>query len=318
MRSFMPFCAPRIAMVALLAVTSLAAQSSVVDSLANAQVKVQPQTQPAAPATPASKTAAPSTDAVREVRVLAVAGREYRTFYPDWQQRAGEIIVAASQRIEPALGIRFKVAGYRAWDYEVAPKTADEGLRRLHKIAPGDCDLVVAFTLVTFPGPTVGAEVRGVSNYFSQYVLIPDQWGTTGATTRLVHELCHVFGAFHVTDPNSVMRPAFQKTPAKFTFGDAAEQVMRLTRKVDFRSGVESLDATTMTKVRELYRQHHHPSERATDDPIVRGYQYQARRAKWAGDAKREEAMTAAAEKLSGDRSTAIQAPRGLDQSDKP
>ena len=163
----------------------------------------------------------------------------------------------------------------------------------------------MAFTLVTFPGPTVGAEVRGVSNYFSQYVLIPDQWGTTGATTRLVHELCHVFGAFHVADPNSVMRPAFQKTPAKFTFGDAAEQVMRLTRKVDFRSGVESLDATTMTKVRELFsRQHHHPSERVTDDPDkVPQATNTRRRAKWAGDAKREEAMTAAAgEKFSGNR----------------
>jgi len=259
-----------------------------------------------------------ATNAVREVRVLAVAGREYRTFYPDWQQRTGEIIAAASRRIEPALGIRFKVAGYQAWDYEVAPKTADEGLRRLHQISPGDCDLVVAFTLVTFPGPTVGAEVRGVTNYFSQYVLIPDQWGTTGATTRLVHELCHAFGAFHVADPNSVMRPAFQKTPAKFTFGDAAEQVVRLTRKVDFRSGVESLDATTMTKVREIYRQQHHPSEPATDDPIVRGYQYQARRAKWAGDARREEAMTDAAQRLLGDHSTTNQVPSDLNRGGTP
>ena len=240
-------------------------------------------------------------DAVREIRVLAVAGREYRTFYPDWQQRTGELVAAASRRIEPALGLRFTVADYRAWDYEQAPKTAGEGFRRLHQIEPGDCDLVVAFTLVTFPGPTAGAEIRGVSNFFSQYVLIPDQWGARGATTRLVHELCHTFGAFHVADPVSVMRPAFERTPSKFTFGEAAQQVVRLTRDVDLRRGVESLDAKTMAKVRSLYRQQHHPLERAADDPIVCGYRYQAHRAEWAGDTERAKALTETAERLAAD-----------------
>jgi hypothetical protein len=294
MASFVPGSSSRLSAAAVVVFAVLAAQLRAGEPQASDQVG----SQGAAPAKTAS-----DVEAVREVRVLAVAGRAYRTFYPDWQQRTGELIRAASRRIEPALGIRFKVAGYRAWEYEVAPKTADEGLRRLHQIEPGDCDLVVAFTLVAFPGPRVGAEVRGVSNYFSQYVLIPDQWGTTGATTRLVHELCHVFGAFHVADPNSVMRPAFQRTPSKFTFGDAAQQVVRLTRDVDLRRGVESLDAKTMAKIRALYRQRHHPSEAVADDPIVRGYQYQARRAKWAGDTERAKAMTAAADRLAADRS---------------
>ena len=280
MLSFAHSSTPRLAAAAMLACAVLAAQPSRAEAGADAQA---------------------GGDAVREIRVLAVAGREYRAFYPDWQQRAGELVAAASGRIEPALGLRFTVGGYRAWDYELAPKTADEGFRRLHQIELGDCDLVVAFTLVTFPGPAAGAEVRGVSNYFSQYVLIPDQWGVSGATTRLVHEMCHVFGAFHVADPASVMRPAFQRTPSKFTFGDAAQQVVRLTRDVDLRRGVESLDAKTMEGVRKVYRQYHHPSERAADDPIVRGYQYQARRAEWSGDTRRAKALTETAERLPAD-----------------
>ena len=185
--------------------------------------------------------------------------------------------------------------GYQGWEYKKAlPQTASEAFEWLHKIDRGDADLVIGFTMVPFPGPR--GEIRGVTQYFSQCVVIPDCWGTTGATTRLVHELCHVFGAFHVAATDSVMQLGFERTPKTFHFGEPTEQTVELAKDVDFNEGVDSLSAETQAKIREIYRVHHHPLESIDEDPIVAGYRYQARRPGWVGDTERNERMQAIAD----------------------
>jgi hypothetical protein len=235
---------------------------------------------------------------VRDVKVLVAGGKEYRAFYRDkWQSRAGGIVEAAAARFEEQFPIHFRIVGYRAWEYKTAPLSAGDAFEWLHKIDRGDAELVIGFTMVPFPGPR--GEIRGVSQYFSRFVVIPDCWGATGATTRLVHELCHVFGAFHVAAPDSVMQLGFERTPKIFRFGAPVEQMIALAKDVDFETGVESLSSDTQAKIREIYRAHHHPLESVDEDPVVVGYRYQARRAQWAGDTKRAGQMQAVADRLS-------------------
>ncbi|HEY2838081.1 MAG TPA: M12 family metallo-peptidase [Pirellulales bacterium] len=235
---------------------------------------------------------------MREVKVLVAGGNEYRNFYTDWQSRATAIVDGASKHLEKEFGLRFKVAGFASWDYKKAPRTSDEAFRSLHKVPVGDADLVVGFTLVSFAGPR--GEVRGLTQYFSQYVVIPDGWGVPGATTRLVHELSHVFGAFHVDEQDSVMLPGFEKTPRTFKFGRAAEAVIPLTRNVKLQEGVGSLSAESQQSLRAIYRQYHHPIEAIDEDPIVIGYRYQSLRWELAGDEERSAKMKAEMERVKG------------------
>lgn len=235
---------------------------------------------------------------VREVKVLLAGGKEYRAFYREkWQARARGIVEGAAARFEQQFPIHFRVVGYRDWEYKTAPQTAGEAFQWLHKIPLGDADLVIGFTMVPFPGPR--GEIRGVTQYYSQCVVIPDCWGTSGATTRLVHELCHVFGAFHVADANSVMQMGFERTPQIFTFGESTEDVVNLAKDADLKEGVGSLSPDTQKRIRAIYRTFHHPLENLEDDPIVVGYRYQARRAGWAGDEERREQMQQIADRLS-------------------
>lgn len=233
---------------------------------------------------------------VREIKVLVAGGNEYRSFYSDWQSRGSTIVEGASKHLEKQCGLRFKVVGFANWEYKKAPRTADEAFRSLHKVPVGPADIVIGFTLVSFAGPR--GEVRGLTQYFSQYVVIPDGWGVPGATTRLVHELSHVFGAFHVSEPDSVMAPGFEKTPRTFRFGLAADAVFPLTRNVKLQEGVGSLSAEAQQSLRSIYRQYHHPLEAIDEDPVVIGYRYQSLRSELAGDEARSAKMKAEMERV--------------------
>jgi hypothetical protein len=231
------------------------------------------------------------------MKVVIAGGKEYRAFYSNWHERTRQIVEAASQRFEQQFPIRFRIVGYREWNYRRAPDLAGDAFQWLHKIDRGDADLVIGFTMVAFPGPR--GEIRGVTQYFSRCVVIPDNWGKTGAVTRLVHELCHVFGAFHIAATDSVMQLGFERTPKTFRFGAPTEQMIELTKDFDLDEGIDSLSEETQRKIREIYRTNHHPLEDADEDPVVVGYRYQAKRASWAGDTKRSERMQAIADRLS-------------------
>jgi predicted Zn-dependent protease len=118
----------------------------------------------------------------------------------------------------------------------------------------------------------------GVTNSFGKYLLIRESTSPALANRSeliVLHELCHVFGAFHVDDPRSVMQPAIENCPHQFTVTQPTCDVMRLTRQMDLDRGVESLDAETIGKITDLYRKHRHPAETG-EDPVTTGYAFQA------------------------------------------
>jgi len=237
---------------------------------------------------------------VREVKVMVVAGLEYRLYYQDWQDRARGIITGASRHTEAQLGLKFVATEFRNWEYTGgrSPKSPDETIEQLTRFKPGKCDLVVALTLVAFPGPEAGSEIRGFTQYFSQYVVVPDQWVVVGAQTRLVHELCHVFGAFHEANPDSVMRPSYQGTPRQFEFSQSTREIVSLTKDLDLSRGVEGLAPEAARRIRELYRVAHHPREAVTEDPVSRAFEAAARRAEKFGDAATAKAIRQTAERF--------------------
>ena len=214
--------------------------------------------------------------ALREFGVVAVADTGYRLQYPQWRERIAQLMGRVSNHFDGNFGIRFKLAECREWDYQSAGRPANESLSQLWKIDPGPSDLVVGFTVSDF-SRWQQAEL-GVTNSFGQHVLIRESTSPAlAARVDLVvlHEFCHVFGAFHVDDPRSVMQPALEACPHQFTVTEPTRRVVALARNIDLRRGVESLDEATARQVSQLFQTYRHRGE-SQDDLITKGYGYQA------------------------------------------
>ena len=84
--------------------------------------------------------------------------------------------------------------------------------------------------------------------------------------------LAHVW-CLSCLDKTSMMRWSVDAVPIDYAFGDTVRQVILLSRDFDFRSGVKSLKPENARRIRELYKEYHHPNDPADNDPITSGYQ---------------------------------------------
>ena len=212
----------------------------------------------------------------RIVQVKAVADVGYRRKFSDWEQRIRKLLERVSAHFDGYFGIRFNLVECQPWEEQCVGRPANESLIELFKVEPGDAQLVVGFTVIDV-SRWQQAEL-GVTNNFGRYLLIRESTSPALANRSeliVLHELCHVFGAFHVDDPRSVMQPAIEFCPHQFTVTQPTCEVLRLARRMDLQRGVESLDEATLSKITELYRKHRHPAETG-EDPVTTGYAFQA------------------------------------------
>ena len=135
----------------------------------------RPPLRPGERAEPEAERGASRWPDVRELTVVVAGGKEYRAFYREkWQARARGIVEAAAAHFEEQFPIRVRVVGFRDWNYKTAPQSAGDAFEWLHQVDRGEADLVIGFTLVPFPGRR--GEIRGVTQYFSRCIVIPDGW----------------------------------------------------------------------------------------------------------------------------------------------
>ena len=169
-----------------------------------------------------------SVSSQRTVRVKALADPSFRARNPRWDAEVRGIIEAASDYYEREFDIRLVTQSTTAWPAdERIPSTANL-LVKLRQEFPaarndGSYDLLVAFTAegVSRYLPSgrprvdrIGNCQQGLSNYVvtTAHEVFRYQ-GVSGEPTHdllaLIHELGHVFGAEHVTNPSSIMHEDF-------------------------------------------------------------------------------------------------------------
>ena len=241
-----------------------------------------------APSVPAPK--------LREIKVLAVADIEYRNRFPDWQERVKGLVGAASRYYESEFGLRFTVLACKPWEFNARYQPSmEEKLVSLQKIELGQADLLIAFVR-SVQHRENGAAI-GWGFWLCEYMLVTDLWPELvdgaqlmplvcrqilkkpgfGSTMTLIHELGHLFGAFHVDNAESIMYFSTMKiVPPRIQFDDVNRQVILATRDVDFRVAPEGLPRASALKIRDLYRAHHVRTEPADLDPITTAYRYRA------------------------------------------
>lgn len=215
----------------------------------------------------------------RQITVHAVADEAYRRVFADWDDRIAEIVATASNYFDDALGIRLKLVRCQPWKHEAAAQ-GDLGplVANLVRIEPADAELVIGWIA---RGQAIAGQpgwyAHSWSAPFGRHILIADMDRRLvyGAAEQLVQRLAVAFGAFYVLDHKSIMQKILENVPYPFEFGEVPGQVLLLSRDVDFRVGVRSLRPEAARQIRSLYRQHHHPSEPISEDPVSRAYRVQ-------------------------------------------
>ncbi|MCU0870952.1 MAG: hypothetical protein MUE50_01265 [Pirellulaceae bacterium] len=211
-----------------------------------------------------------------------------------WENRIRGIIGNASPYFEQAFGISVQLTECRVWPYNWRDTAAaDSVIPELWKISPGEADVVIGF--VAFRGQIKAIE--GETVYFSQHLVVSDanDYHPNRAVQVLVHELAHVFGAFHVNDRTSVMQLTIDDIPIQLdshkkpvlSFGRIPTLVIKLTFDVDLHQGIESLNDDVKSTLQQFYQLYGHRKDQAESDPVTSAYIYLARRAEMAGDKER-------------------------------
>ncbi len=228
----------------------------------------------------------------RVVTVRAIADSTYRNAFPEWRERARRVIAGASAYYQREHAIRLVVTETRAWDYDGLSDDLKARWSRLLHEPPRDVDLIIA--MVGYGDySNVGGEAAftgqlGRAAFFGQHLMLADRqdYHINRAKMILIHELGHVFGAFHVPDQNLIMYPGYLELPTDdiiagtVPFGETLDEVISLTKGFTFRDGVRSLPPETQRRIQSLYRRHGLASESRETDPVTSGYRYLEQRAK--------------------------------------
>jgi hypothetical protein len=237
-----------------------------------------PETRGAAAAT---KTGSRVEADVRIVRVRALADATYRRVVDDWNQRIRAIVTAASEYFEANFQIRFDLVGIQPWEYRGVARHPESRLKALLAVQPEDADLLIGF--IGFGEYYTSGEITyitgllGMGMPFGQHVMVSgsDHFHLNRDKVVLIHELAHVFGAFHVDNRRSLMYPMHSGVPTeiltegKFEMEPPLREVVMAARKLDFQRGVDSLDPEARRRIQTLARQYRLPRESRAPTPIA-------------------------------------------------
>jgi hypothetical protein len=243
--------------------------------------------QPPTPATAANSLPTPGDNGVRVVRLSAIADATYRQVVDDWRDRIRQTVAGASKYYEANFRVRLELDEIRAWEYRGLADDVEGRVKQVLQVSPGSSDLLVAFIGLGDYYKTEEQTFRtghlGAGFPFGQHLLVSgnDDFHVNREIAVLIHELAHGFGAFHVTDRRSLMQPGYDDAPirevltAQVPLDAVSMEIIGLTRQVDFRRGVTSLDAATQRRLKQLALWHRHPAEAYAMSPIALGHAYQ-------------------------------------------
>jgi len=138
-----------------------------------------------------------------------------------WQARLSRRINDANQILLPFCGAFLDIVSFGTWESDAEITDFETGFREfISEVDPSPAVLAIGFSsqwaTLSSPAPL------GISaGPLSRHILVREYGRQITESERLetlLHELGHYFGAAHVPDDNSVMRPHLEKRPARERF----------------------------------------------------------------------------------------------------
>jgi len=145
-------------------------------------------------------------------------------------------------------GIRLKIKEIEYWKFDRRQEHIEDWLNDLRrKVSPGRCDMVLG---VISPRNSRNAPF-GIAKYFGGYVLIRYLRSDTAMKALLLHELCHMFGAVDLNEPNSLM----DTSNAGMTFDEFTSNIILLNKQRSFLPESFPLSENLIDEAIALYKQ---------------------------------------------------------------
>jgi len=180
----------------------------------------------------------------RVVRVKVLADSKLRETHPRWREETASLVEAASDHFENDFGIRFLVVKVEPLPQTDKITSTQALLIELNKLSPREgealYDLLIGFTGERLPVYGGGGRARvdrigncrvGLGRYVAASFTAPFHYRGPNSdpsidVIALIHELGHIFGAEHNTDPLSIMNENF----------DYRSDFDRASREIIFRN----------------------------------------------------------------------------------
>jgi tetratricopeptide (TPR) repeat protein len=195
--------------------------------------------------------------AVRVLRVRVAADDELRA-RADWEQVVRDHLQFASDYYEKTFDIRFDVQEIVAWDSDDESAGLGDLVDELEKTIPvTGVDVVIGLSAQR-PKPGKLSKYVGLPTGLTPSLgrvslvrVMPDD-ENYDLRLALIHEVAHLFGAFHTAQQDSIMRESVQG-PRTFQIDVENGKMVRLLRLFDFEKGVEGLDEDTLKRMTGIW-----------------------------------------------------------------
>ncbi len=166
-----------------------------------------------------------------------------------WRRNLNAWITAVNRSFESAFSISWQVADIVNWHSDDQIRDVRAMIASLrHTVGTGPAEVLLGLS-----GQAVGSAGAGMP---FRDVAVAVRHSVSGYDMPVViaHELGHLFGAWHVADPRSVMFAAGART---LRFDAITHDLIQLMRDFDFGTGVLGIDGPTAFRISRIFARGH-------------------------------------------------------------
>jgi tetratricopeptide (TPR) repeat protein len=197
-------------------------------------------------------------EASREIAVTAAVSSQFKKD-PEWRNDIAARLRVTNEMFEKKFGIHFTLRKVLDWVPQDETRAMSLLIEELRASIPlGTDEVVIGFHHMTKPlgKETVeDLDTVGTAEFFKGYMMIRDPFHPMDETKRgsvLMHETAHLFGAVHNSNPDALMSPSLSKNTAP-ALDPENEEIIRLTKNVDFTRGLDSFSPETLSSLIRIY-----------------------------------------------------------------
>jgi tetratricopeptide (TPR) repeat protein len=193
----------------------------------------------------------------RLLRIRAAADDELRQ-RDDWESVVRDHLQFASSYYEQAFGIRFRLVQVVEWDSDDTSAGLADLVDELERdVSPDGVDVVVGFSAQRPRPGKLSKSVAlptGLTPSLGRVSLIRVMPEDENYDLRLavIHEIAHLFGAFHTAQQDSIMRESVEG-PRTFQIDLENGKMLRLMRLFDFEQGVQGLSEEVLQRMTAIW-----------------------------------------------------------------